>query len=416
MTLSCLYSALSRSSANTSHPTGGTPLRDLGAYVNKRSNNASQDGAIKNPPLVPQHRVSIDNESLRSRDWNANIWNFLQGYYPLLVSIVCGLVIGAPVAATTGDPRILDACILWFIWYATVKTQLLLKKDTRWKVDPRIKRFCITILNPVLMTTLLTLAYTRLKALMPGTHLARVLKDFSRGTPLYAIWTSSVTGTNLPANPEHFFGAGDLAMSILECGIVLWGFKLYECRQQLFSVAGLFTAVISIGVAAGNVFICATIARGIMLDGPEALAFSARSTTLALAKPAIEAVQGNLAVNAALIVTNGILGQLMYPYLLPRLGAESDATEPGSPATQTISESDNTELQHRQTKRYDTPATIATGIAIGINGIAMGVAYLYETKSRAAPYATLSMTVFGVFTVVFITVDPMRSALIALAS
>lgn len=51
--------------------------------------------------------------------------------------------------------------------------------------------------------------------------------------------------------------------------------------------------------------------------------------------------------------------------------------------------------------------TVAAGVAVGTNGAAMGVSHLYETGSQAAPYAVLSMTVFGVITV-FITVDPFR--------
>jgi hypothetical protein len=64
----------------------------------------------------------------------------------------------------------------------------------------------------------------------------------------------------------------------------------------------------------------------------------------------------------------------------------------------------------------DSPATIAAGITVGINGAAMGVAYLYATKSRAAPYAALAMTVFGVMTVVLTTVDPFKQVLMGLAS
>ncbi len=38
---------------------------------------------------------------------------------------------------------------------------------------------------------------------------------------------------------------------------------------------------------------------------------------------------------------------------------------------------------------------------------AMGTAYLYEDGSRAAPYAALSMTMFGVMTVVFTSIRPL---------
>jgi putative effector of murein hydrolase len=377
---------------------------------------------IKDPSLAAgRHITLVDSESLRPRSYTVNLWNFLADYWPLFVSITCAMIIGGPVSAATGDPRVLDGCMLWFIWYLTVKSQFWLKTDTRWKIDLRIKRVIVTMMNPVLMTTLLGLAYTRIKALAHTTDLARVLHDFSRGTPLYAIWTASVTGSELTINPDLWFGAGDLALSILECGIVMWGFKLYECRSQLFSFAGLITILISIAAAAGNVFVCAAISRGLGLDQAESLSFAARSTTLALAKPAIDLVQGNLAVNAALVVSNGIVGQLLYPYILPRLNVESEEAQPSDAAslpsagTGSTDRPDGSATAPVQTKRYDTPTTIAAGIAVGINGAAMGVAYLYENKSRAAPYAALSMTVFGVFTVVFITVDPFKAALLTLS-
>lgn len=418
------YFLLSRPTTNlVSESADVVLLRDLPSRSDAQSTHRVQDDVIKDPSLGAGRQVSIDSESLQPRTCTATLWDFLGDYYPLVVSITCAMVIGGPVTAATQDPRILDGCMLWFIWYMTVKCQIWLKKDTRWKLDPRLKRILVTSLNPVLLTTLLALAYTRLRSLAHDSNLARVLRDFSRGNPLYAIWTSSVTGSQLPNNPDLYFGAGDLALSILECGIVMWGFKLYECRQQLFSFAGLLTVLISIAAAAGNVFVCAAVARGIGLDQGEALSFSARSTTLALAKPAIDTVRGNLAVNAALVVSNGILGQLMYPYILPRINVESDNTTQASlPAVPTNSTESSSEpqpgiaAQPAHTKRYDTPITIAAGIAIGINGAAMGVAYLYENKSRAAPYSALSMTIFGVFTVVFITVDPFRSALVALAS
>ncbi|KAF5655649.1 hypothetical protein FHETE_11167 [Fusarium heterosporum] len=280
-------------------------------------------------------------------------------------------------------------------------------------------------MNPVLFTTLLMTAYTRAKAGAYGfDRLPAILRNFSSGTPLYVLWTSMATGTPLSDGKSPWFGAGDAALSILECGILIWGFKLYECQRQLFSLAGLLTVLLAIAAAAANVYLSVLAGRFIGLEAPEALAFAARSTTLALAKPAMAALGGNLGVNAALVVSNGILGQLFYPFVLDKLGVKRE-NEVGR-FSDSLSESDGKEsrLSLRPLLRTaqqdlasgDDPFTIAAGIAVGINGAAMGVSYLYETRSRAAPYATLAMTISGIMTVVFTTVEPFKDVVSSLAN
>lgn len=322
------------------------------------------------------------------------IWPLLGKYYPCILALTLALILGAPIAAFTGDMRVLDGLILWFVWISSLRTQQAFKGSTLLPGHPKLKRVIGTLLNAVLFTTLLMMAYMRLKDLALPMEYASILDLFSKGTPLYALWTSLLTRFPPLLNPTRYFGAGDLALSILECGIVIWGFKLYECRRQLSSVAGLATALLSIVAAVINVFIPTYLAAASGLDAPEAISFGARSVTLALAKPAMEAAGGNLSLNAALVVSNGILGQIMYPFVLGYL--------PGAEAKEDDEEKDD-------------PVTVALGVTIGVNGAAMGVAYLYETKHRAAPYAALSMTVFGVMTVVLMTVEPFQSTVAALA-
>ncbi|KAH8738252.1 hypothetical protein BGZ61DRAFT_526241 [Ilyonectria robusta] len=354
------------------------------------------------------------------------VWNFFTSYFPLLASFFSIFLIGTPIAAATKEDRVLDGCVLWFVWAASVRLQKNFKISLFLLSTPRLKNALVTIMNPVLMTTLLMTAYTRGKASAYGSaSLPEVLHIFSSGTPLYTLWTSAVTSIPLPAGTTAWFGAGDAALSILECGILIWGFKLYECQRQLFSSAGLLTVLISVAAAAGNVFLSVLSGRTFGLATPEALAFAARSTTLALAKPAMAAVGGNLGANAALVVSNGILGQLMYPVALDKLGVkagrDSISSQDGvSPSVANTQDSHQRHISHSKEEEDftsgDDPVTIAAGIAIGINGAAMGVSYLYETRSRAAPYAALAMTVFGIMTVVFTTVEPFKGVLTGLAS
>ena len=198
---------------------------------------------------------------------------------------------------------------------------------------------------------------------------------------------------------------------------------MYECQRQLFSLAGLLTVLLATAAAAGNVFLSVLAGSVLGLEAPEALAFAARSTTLALAKPAMVALGGNLGVNAALVVSNGILGQLCYPFVLDKLGVKREDNI-GRSSELPASDSKGSRLSLRPLLKTaqldlasgDDPFTIAAGITVGINGAAMGVSYLYETKSRAAPYAALAMTVSGVMTVVFTTVEPFKSVVLGLAN
>ncbi|RFU75732.1 hypothetical protein TARUN_6491 [Trichoderma arundinaceum] len=379
-------------------------------------------------PLSEQTKSPYDDES--------SSWNFFARHCPILISLALAFVIGIPFAVTIHEERLFDGFILWFVWISSVRSQRAFKHSQICSFSIHLKRGLATMMNPVLLTTLLMTGYTRVKAsvLGPG-GLTKTLNTLSGGTPLYALWTSAISGTVIPSNPPGWFGAGDAAMSMLECGILIWGFKLSECRRQIFSVAGLLAIMLCTIAAAANVFLSVLASRAIGLHAPEALSFAARSTTLALAKPATEAIGGNSPVNAMLVVSNGILGQLLYPFVLDKLGVskhENDETTTAAPTSRQVIADESSSAQpppsinssipffpkswHHNTSATDSPITIAAGIAIGINGAAMGVSYLYETRSRAAPYAALSMMVFGVMTVVFTTVEPLKSTLVGLAS
>ncbi|KAL2880242.1 hypothetical protein SGCOL_004291 [Colletotrichum sp. CLE4] len=323
--------------------------------------------------------------------------------YPIILSILLLLIVGIPVSYTLGDDRILDGCMLWFTWISSSRLQRNFGRSDILASAQGFKTTFTTLLNPVLLTILGMTAYTRAKAAATDTVISETLAKFACGNTLSYIWSSKVLEDWY--GKIEWFGAGDAAISILEVGIVVWGFKLYDCRQQIWSRGGAAVVVLSAGFAALNVFASVLLGRAVGLGPPESLAFAARSTTLALARPATGSIGGNYVVNAALVVSNGILGQLMYPFLLRKLGI--DATEE--------SDMDVNEEEEEEKRPRDGALTIGVGMAIGINGAAMGVAYLYERRIRAAPYAALSMTVFGVFTVVFTAIRPFGDTLRALA-
>lgn len=398
------------SSGEVSKETIGLPTEKSSDVRDSSLESATQWSTGGEPERTEQR---VGNDTANFGDSPGRIpkgwWYFGQTYGYTLLSL-CGIaIIGIPVVIITADARALDGFTLWFFWILSVRLQKWLKGSSAIEINGSFKHVFTTLMNPVLLTTLLMFGYTRAMAAMtPHDGLAHILKRFRSGTPLYTLWTAAVSHTPVATNPSGWFGAGDLALSLLECGILTWGFKLYECRQQLFSLPGVVVSIFCVGVAAGNVLLSVLMANIIGLDQPQSLAFAARSTTLALAKPAITALGGDLALNATLVVSNGILGQLMYPFLLGRL--------PTSVASRPEATSQQREGLEHSKGNEDDLVTIAAGTAIGVNGAAMGVSYLYETNSNAAPYAALSMTVFGVMTVVFTTIEPFKSLVCSLTT
>ncbi|OAA46732.1 LrgB-like protein [Beauveria brongniartii RCEF 3172] len=346
------------------------------------------------------------------------IWYWICELWPVALSLLAGITVGLPVAVAVGDPRIADGCAIWFFWIGSVTLQRVMKQQAKnHERAPRTLGILATLANPVMLTILLMTAYTRAKAYSMSINISEVLHKLSSGLQLYTVWT--LGGEQRPEFGHHWFGAGDAALSLLGCGFVVWGFKLFECRRQLFSASGIVTIFVSIVVAVGNVFL-GTYAGFLMgLDRPEALACAARMTTLALAIPAMKNVGGNTSLTVALMITNGILGQLVYPQSL-------DGTTPGHnqlkrKASTNSCESTDTVMvisavlpAYEGDDHVDSTNTVAAGITIGINGAAMGVAYLHEHKSRAAPYAVLAMTTYSVATVIFIATQPFKDALLRL--
>lgn len=62
---------------------------------------------------------------------------------------------------------------------------------------------------------------------------------------LNAISTSKSREACFPDNPGAWLGAGEAALPLAECGMLIWAFNLCKWRRQLFSLAGL---IISSGI------------------------------------------------------------------------------------------------------------------------------------------------------------------------
>ncbi|CAK7268530.1 hypothetical protein SEPCBS57363_003140 [Sporothrix epigloea] len=418
----------------------------------------------------------------------------------LCCSFTCIPVVGVPVSLSTHNDTALDIFLLVFLWTGTLAAQAAIRRTSFsfWTSSAsnqtRARNVLATLLNAVLWSSLGTIVYLVAKAAARHDTIDNVLAQYSTGATL----TDLIAGTG--SSTTTTLGAGDLASAILDAGIVSWGLKLFDCRAQLLSRAGLTNLVVGAVIAMGNILCGPLLVHSMGLAPPaKQLAFAARSVTLALAGPAMTNLGGDVGLNAAMVVFNGIVFQLAMglgvcrwaPRLLAakrkaqphapkedvpdsdfrcRMGSHScsladsgtdveicadvvlprateadllpssasstsssapsqqlfsNADKPVSPTQYLVSQSASHSHASRsnacfvrlsgadahtpETPDTDTPATVAAGMTVGINAAAMGTAYLYEDGSRAAPYAALSMTVFGVMTVVFTSIQPLAA-------
>ena len=513
-------------------------------------------GMLHNTAVAPDSAPSKPSEKTEDAQTQRRMFSlssslqrlacFAAGSPILCCSLVCILLVGLPVSFEAHNDAALDTFVLVFLWTGTLAAQAAVRSSSFswWNITAspnhraRARSVLATLLNAVLWTSLSTIAYLAIKAAARHRSIDDALATFSTGTKLVDLIahtpssSSSSSSSSLPTGSQTI-GAGDLASAVLDAGIVSWGLKLFECRAQLLSRAGLTTLIASAVFAVGNIVCGPLLVHSMGLASPaKQLAFAARSVTLALAGPAMTNLGGDVGLNAAMVVFNGIVFQVAmglgvcrwvsrllasaalnkedqqqqqqqkqtktsensFRYRMgsgcwrsrrsesasssspatdiTNTGPESDVDEPPRPvpesdrspsaASSAFSSSSASSSDTITTTPFkdpfrdvektagwaqsqlatapsaaassssspyairgdscfvnmrgggavsaadsDTPGTVATGMTVGINAAAMGTAYLYEDGSRTAPYAALSMTVFGVMTVVFTSIQPL---------
>ncbi|KIH92422.1 hypothetical protein SPBR_02416 [Sporothrix brasiliensis 5110] len=492
---------------------------------------------LEQPPLVQPPEVAMTTTtSERLCILAQRVACFAAASPVMCCSLLAIPLVGIPVSVVAHSDTALDTFLLVVLWTGTLATQAAVRRTAlsfglaTEQARARARSVLATLLNAVLWTSLGTIAYLAVKAAARHRAVDDALSAFSTGTSL-----ADLIGGTADGRPPCSLGAGDVAAAVLDAGIVSWGLKLFECRAQLLSRAGLTTLAVGAVVAAGNI-VCGPLlvhAMGSGLVSPaKQLSFAARSVTLALAGPAMTNLGGDVGLNAAMVVFNGIVFQVamglgVYRWASRALVAaegrwqqcgeaavrhgshrrRQDTPEPGSgfrcrmgsgcwrsqsetqsdtdeAETETETESDSTSvarptpvvfaspspskgahvqdvektagstpsstsasasasrpvsytkcgdaclvhvhmrggaasvddvnaLNRSPDMETDSPGTVAAGMTVGINAAAMGTAYLYEDGSRAAPYAALSMTVFGVMTVVLTSIQPLANWVVA---
>lgn len=411
-------------------------------------------------PTIPSRRILLLNWALRN---------------PIL--LLCWLVtlaVGIPHRHFSQNSVPLSASLLCSLWLTTLALQ------TGIKSCPNLPRWLRTLLsglsNPVLWTSLAMTAYLFLDGAASNRPLQAMLDTLETHTPLSklilrALSDSSAAATTAtppaPASPSSSssashqptsasttttttmgMAAGDIAVTILNSGLVAWGLKLYEYRGHLLSRAGVTVLSVSAALALANVACGPLLARAVIGVGvgvgsppPDpashaalALAFAARSVTIALGGPAMAALGGDAGLNAAMVVVSGIVFQMALGFGVgswlegcccrrwwwwegrrrrrsPRRTGDDDDVEMDGAATSAAAQredgADAGAVGRRRRRRVNDPRTVAAGVMVGVNAAAMGTAYLYEAQSDAAPHSALSMMALGIMTVVFSAITPL---------
>ncbi|RYO86352.1 hypothetical protein DL766_001009 [Monosporascus sp. MC13-8B] len=264
----------------------------------------------------------------------------------------------------------------------------------------------------VLLTSGFGTVYFWIKSFFVKTTIDQVITSFRRHRTL----AEAVIHISEDHNPRAHIGAGDLSCMILDAGILCLGMKMFEYRHELASSFYSIVSTCAI-IATTSIFANVAIARRIGLESDEALAFAAKSVTIALGVPTMQKVNGSMTLMSALCIFSGMLFQMSGDYLFkilrindrnvqmqPRSGSGSD-TEKG---TRGCPRGDD--------RSGEETKVVAAGVTVGVNAAAMGTAHLIERDSKAIAYSALSMTIFGGMTVALTVLPGVSDLLVFLAS
>jgi putative effector of murein hydrolase len=294
--------------------------------VNENQNAQSASGAgeifVRDRQGKSSTRVQTNAHASRSsRVWGV-VFTWLSHNLVLTLSFLILLFVGLPVSFLQHNDIYTDVAFLLTIWLTISSAQLRTKQHTiQGHHHIRALTAAVTLLNPVLWTSLLLVCYGLAKSSIRNQSSAAVIAGFSTKNTV-----SDLIGSHIHSRPPAFsssslpghipIGAGDVATSILNAGIVSWGLKLFEYRHQIFSSGGFTVVAISLLTSLFNVVVWPLLAHSLgVRPASWDLSFAARSVTIALGGPAMKSLGGDAGINAVGVVINGICFQLAAGFL-----------------------------------------------------------------------------------------------------
>ncbi|KAI1469249.1 LrgB-like family-domain-containing protein [Daldinia caldariorum] len=332
---------------------------------------------------------------------------------PLWICMFLIAVVGLPVYFATDYEAPFEALFFTLFWTSSVQLQRSLKSSYSLLRHPRLRSIVVIFANPVLVTWGIGTAYLWIKTAYREQSIDITVTEFRQHRTLSAGILAITEGGKLSSN----IGAGDLSGPILDAGIICMGFKMFEYRKELWK--SLHTVLITCALlSVANIFLNVMLARALGLQPADALAFAARSVTIALGVPAVGNLGGSTVLMSALVIFGGIIFQMGGDWLFSLFKINDreghDAARNSTTASVGSTEAyDDNETQRRSAKMDN--AVVAAGVTVGINAAAMGTAHLIERDSRATAYSALSMTVFGAMTVALTAIPIVSDTIESLA-
>ncbi|KAK1767346.1 LrgB-like family-domain-containing protein [Phialemonium atrogriseum] len=294
---------------------------------------------------------------LRSRQWAA----FLTTNLDWITYLSIFFLVGIPVYYAKGYAMPLHLTITILAYF------------TAMMLPPQWRQY----LHPVLVSALLTVLTTWVFALTRGQDLHTALTEYRTGLKYLQLWQGTKATTNSNNNQQQLLpGAGDVFGTVLDASIVSLALPMYQHRRELRSH---FAAIVvpNVVLAAGSLFAYPPACRAAGIGAERALAFAARSLTLALAIPATDNLGGDANTVAAVAIMSGIVGALVGQRMLAMLKIPEDDY-------------------------------VTRGVTLGANSSAIATALLLRTDPRAAALSSLSMSLFGTVTVLLTSIPPIR--------
>lgn len=231
---------------------------------------------------------------LRSRRWAA----FLTTNLDWITYLSIFFLVGIPVYYAKGYAMPLHLTITILAYF------------TAMMLPPQWRQY----LHPVLVSALLTVLTTWVFALTRGQDLHAALTEYRTGLKYLQLWQGTTNSNNQQLLP----GAGDVFGTVLDASIVSLALPMYQHRRELRSH---FAAIVvpNVVLAAGSLFAYPPACRAAGIGAERALAFAARSLTLALAIPATDNLGGDANTVAAVAIMSGIVGALVGQRMLAML-------------------------------------------------------------------------------------------------
>lgn len=198
-----------------------------------------------------------------------------------------------------------------------------------------------------------------------------------------ALW-GNMTGLAYDTSLKAYFakgagplGAGDVLMAMLGMVIVSFGFRIYSQRDTMRRHAPEILGATLLS-ATFSMLSTAFAARAIGLSTMLARALIPRSVTVALALPIAAQLEAPLAITAAAVLLQGLLGANFGPNLMTLCGQRD---------------------------------TIARGLAAAATSGGLGTASLVSREPEALPFCALSYSMTGIISTVLVTIPQFRQLL-----